>query len=196
MCRAETHAELPRSPMLYLLRPQGQCKTSCKAGSADSPQSAHRWPDWLVVRAVREVLPGVPSYDRTTINAWEDADFVQAVRANGRKKLIMGAHTSVPALRAGAGVAGGQASARVGVRGLPSPDVGDRGHGSAQDAYAAASVVLGGQFDEHPDAWRVGLATAAPARAQQVRDGVDDAAQVAPGHGQPRTPTSDRGGGG
>ena len=40
---------------------------------------------------LREQLPGVPSYDRTSINAWEDADFVQAVRATGRKKLIMGA---------------------------------------------------------------------------------------------------------
>lgn len=29
--------------------------------------------------------------DRTSINAWEDQDFVQAVKATGRKKLIMGA---------------------------------------------------------------------------------------------------------
>lgn len=29
--------------------------------------------------------------DRTSINAWEDADFVKAVEATGRKKLIMGA---------------------------------------------------------------------------------------------------------
>jgi len=40
---------------------------------------------------LRERLPGVPSYDRTSINAWEDADFVAAVRATGRSKLIMGA---------------------------------------------------------------------------------------------------------
>ena len=40
---------------------------------------------------LREQLPGVPSYDRTSINAWEDADFVAAVRAAGRSKLIMGA---------------------------------------------------------------------------------------------------------
>jgi nicotinamidase-related amidase len=40
---------------------------------------------------LREQLPGVPSYDRTSINAWEDADFVAAVRATGRSKLIMGA---------------------------------------------------------------------------------------------------------
>jgi nicotinamidase-related amidase len=40
---------------------------------------------------LREQLPGVPTYDRTSINAWEDADFVAAVRATGRKKLIMAA---------------------------------------------------------------------------------------------------------
>ena len=40
---------------------------------------------------LREQLPGVPAYDRTSINAWEDADFVTAVRATGRKRLIIGA---------------------------------------------------------------------------------------------------------
>jgi nicotinamidase-related amidase len=40
---------------------------------------------------IRGLLPGVPSYDRTQINAWEDADFVAAVKATGRKKLIMAA---------------------------------------------------------------------------------------------------------
>src|SRR5271154_54872 len=39
---------------------------------------------------LRRELGGVPSYDRTSINAWEDLDFVDAVRATGRKKLIMG----------------------------------------------------------------------------------------------------------
>lgn len=38
---------------------------------------------------LREQLAGVPSYDRTAINAWEDADFVQAVRDLNRNKLIM-----------------------------------------------------------------------------------------------------------
>ena len=40
---------------------------------------------------LREQLAGVPSYDRSAINAWEDEDFVAAVRATGRKKLIMAA---------------------------------------------------------------------------------------------------------
>ncbi len=38
---------------------------------------------------LREVLEGIPSYDRTTINAWEDAEFLAAVKATGRKKLLM-----------------------------------------------------------------------------------------------------------
>lgn len=36
-----------------------------------------------------DILRGVLPIDRTAINAWEDAEFVKAVRATGRKKLIM-----------------------------------------------------------------------------------------------------------
>lgn len=38
---------------------------------------------------LRLVLPGAPSYDRITINTWEDKEFVDAVKATGRKKLLM-----------------------------------------------------------------------------------------------------------
>src|SRR4051794_32027214 len=41
------------------------------------------------IAPLRKVLEGVPVYDRTTINAWEDIEFRQAVEATGRKKLIM-----------------------------------------------------------------------------------------------------------
>lgn len=40
---------------------------------------------------LKEALPNVVGIDRTSINAWEDADFVAAVKATGRKKLIMAA---------------------------------------------------------------------------------------------------------
>jgi nicotinamidase-related amidase len=43
------------------------------------------------VPPLRDVLPGIPVLDRTTINAWEDVEFRQAVRAAGRRKLIMAA---------------------------------------------------------------------------------------------------------
>jgi len=38
---------------------------------------------------LRDVLKGVDELDRTTINAWEDVEFRQAVERLGRKKLIM-----------------------------------------------------------------------------------------------------------
>jgi nicotinamidase-related amidase len=40
---------------------------------------------------LKEVLADLPSYDRTSINAWEDRDFVEAVEATGRKKLLIAA---------------------------------------------------------------------------------------------------------
>jgi nicotinamidase-related amidase len=38
-----------------------------------------------------KVLDGIEALDRTTINAWEDAEFVKAVKATDRKKLLMAA---------------------------------------------------------------------------------------------------------
>jgi nicotinamidase-related amidase len=38
---------------------------------------------------LRKVLGELPTYDRTSINSWEDVEFRKAVEATGRKKLIM-----------------------------------------------------------------------------------------------------------
>ncbi|GGB02829.1 hydrolase [Puia dinghuensis] len=43
------------------------------------------------ISPILEVLKGFPSYDRTSINAWEDKEFNDAVNAAGRKKLLMAA---------------------------------------------------------------------------------------------------------
>jgi nicotinamidase-related amidase len=40
------------------------------------------------VAELAELLEDHPPIDRTTLNAWEDADFLAAVRATGRRKLI------------------------------------------------------------------------------------------------------------
>ena len=60
-------------------------------------------------RQLAEIFPDIAPIDRTSINAWEDQDFVAAVRATGRTKLIMTAlwtevclvHPALDALRDG-----------------------------------------------------------------------------------------------
>jgi nicotinamidase-related amidase len=41
------------------------------------------------IQELQEVIGDLPTYDRTSINAWEDSEFKQAVKALGRRKLIM-----------------------------------------------------------------------------------------------------------
>ena len=43
------------------------------------------------IALLRAALSDLEEIDRTTINAWEDVEFVRAVRATGRKKLVMAA---------------------------------------------------------------------------------------------------------
>lgn len=38
---------------------------------------------------LQAALPGIEPIDRTTINAWEDVEFLAAVKATGRRKLVM-----------------------------------------------------------------------------------------------------------
>ena len=41
------------------------------------------------IQQLQDVLGHLPTYDRTSINSWEDAGFKDAVKALGRRKLIM-----------------------------------------------------------------------------------------------------------
>ncbi len=41
------------------------------------------------IQPLMELLGDYPTYDRTTINSWEDVEFKKAVVETGRKKLIM-----------------------------------------------------------------------------------------------------------
>ena len=41
------------------------------------------------IQPLREVLGAYPTYDRTTINSWEDVEFKRAVEGTGRRKLVM-----------------------------------------------------------------------------------------------------------
>jgi nicotinamidase-related amidase len=44
-----------------------------------------------MIPELQAVFPNVEPLDRTTINAWEDVEFVEAVRATGRKKIVLAA---------------------------------------------------------------------------------------------------------
>jgi nicotinamidase-related amidase len=44
-----------------------------------------------MIPQLQEVFVGIEPLDRTSINSWEDAEFLAAVRATGRKKLVMAA---------------------------------------------------------------------------------------------------------
>jgi len=41
------------------------------------------------IKELQDLLGHLPTYDRTSINSWEDVEFKAAVKAIGRKKLIM-----------------------------------------------------------------------------------------------------------
>lgn len=41
------------------------------------------------IQELQEVIGHLPTYDRTSINSWEDTEFKQAVKAVGCRKLIM-----------------------------------------------------------------------------------------------------------
>lgn len=41
------------------------------------------------IKELQEVLGHLPTYDRTSINSWEDTEFKKAVKELGRRKLIM-----------------------------------------------------------------------------------------------------------
>lgn len=43
------------------------------------------------IQPLMDVLRSYPTFDRTSINSWEDVEFKKAVIATGRKKLIMAA---------------------------------------------------------------------------------------------------------
>src|SRR2546430_3166559 len=42
-----------------------------------------------LIPELAEVLPGAPGIERTTVNAWDEKRFVDAVKATGRKNLIV-----------------------------------------------------------------------------------------------------------
>lgn len=54
-----------------------------------STVNAHNQRNSDTVKPIKDVVGDIPSYDRSSINAWEDKDYNEAVKATGRKKIII-----------------------------------------------------------------------------------------------------------
>jgi len=81
---------------------------------------------------LRKVLRTVATIDRTSINAWEDMEFARAVKATGRKKLIMAALWSEASLS------------------FPALDALNEGY----EVYAVVDAVGGSSVEAHEAALR------------------------------------------
>ena len=92
-------------------------------------QSGHNKPP---IKEIQEVLGHLPTIDRTTINSWEDVEFNAAVKAAGRKKLIMTALWTEACLA------------------FPALDALNEGY----DVYVVADAVGGTSFAAHEAALR------------------------------------------
>lgn len=46
-------------------------------------------PEAGTINRIKEVVGDIETYDRTTINAWEDKEYLEAIKKTGRKKIIM-----------------------------------------------------------------------------------------------------------
>lgn len=54
-----------------------------------STVNAHNQRNSDTVKPIKDVVGDIPSYDRSSINAWEDKDYNEAIKATGRKKIII-----------------------------------------------------------------------------------------------------------
>lgn len=100
--------------------------------------------------------------------------------------VVFGAATvafriSLSALRVAEGVAG---STIVGMRRLWAPDFGDGRNDIPRHTHAAACVVSDHVVGDHAEKWRQRVGIAASAGLEELRDGMDVAAQTAPCDGE------------
>jgi nicotinamidase-related amidase len=118
------------------------------------------------VPELAELLEDNPPIDRTTTNAWEDADFLAAVRATGRRKLILCALWTEICMA------------------FPALDALREGY----DVYPVVDAIGGTSEDAH----RAGLDRVVQADAQPVTWVALPSSFSATGDGRKRSPTSSR----
>src|SRR2546427_713360 len=113
------------------------------------------------VSPLGELLKDDPPVDRTSTNAWEDADFVRAVRATGRRKLILCALWTEICMA------------------FPALDALREGY----DVYPVVDAIGGTSLEAH----RAGLERVMQAGAQPIGAAAARGSRVRPSHGVPRS---------
>ena len=80
---------MPREELVFNIVSTAKCAVNYGLPIVHSTVNVSTGRNKPPIAPLMEVLGDYPTYDRTTINSWDDVEFKQAVEATGRKKLIM-----------------------------------------------------------------------------------------------------------
>ncbi|KTB91387.1 amidase [Pseudomonas syringae ICMP 11293] len=80
---------MPRDELIFNITSVARAAVNYKLPIIHSAVDVQTGRNKPPIPELQDVLGHLPTYDRTSINSWEDIEFKQAVKALGRRKLIM-----------------------------------------------------------------------------------------------------------
>ncbi len=80
---------MPRDELIFNITSVAKAALNYKLPIIHSTVNVQSGRNKPPILELQNVLGHLPTYDRTSINSWEDTEFKQAVKALGRRKLIM-----------------------------------------------------------------------------------------------------------
>ncbi|MBD8482777.1 hydrolase [Pseudomonas coleopterorum] len=80
---------MPRDELIFNITSVAKAAVNYKLPIIHSTVNVQTGRNKPPIPQLQDVLGHLPTYDRTSINSWEDTEFKQAVKAQGRRKLIM-----------------------------------------------------------------------------------------------------------
>lgn len=80
---------MPRDELVFNIVSTAKCAVNYNLPIIHSTVNVQTGRNKPPIQELQNVLGHLPTYDRTSINSWEDTGFKDAVKALGRRKLIM-----------------------------------------------------------------------------------------------------------
>ena len=80
---------MPRDELVFNIVSTAKCAVNFNLPIVHSTVNIATGRNKPPIQKIQDVLGHLPTYDRTSINSWEDTEFKRAVKAIGRRKLIM-----------------------------------------------------------------------------------------------------------